>query len=70
MGTENRLVDCQMRGGVKWVKGVKRYQLPFIRLISPRDTIYNMVTITNYIVFCILKLLRNTKHNKTNKVNH
>lgn len=41
----------------EWVKAVKRYKCPLMRL-SPRDGMYNMITIVNGTVLYISKLLR------------
>lgn len=31
-------------GSVKWVKGVRRYKLPVIKKISPRNVMHSMAT--------------------------
>ena len=45
-------------GWTKWVKGVKRYKLPFIKWRSHRNIMYSMVIIFNNTVLLIWKLLR------------
>lgn len=40
---------------VKWVMGVKRYKLSFIKQVSPGDVMYSMMTIVNNTVFYICK---------------
>ena len=42
---------------MKWVKRVKRYILPVIKLKSHGDIMYGMVTIVNNTVLHISKLL-------------
>lgn len=55
MDTENRLMVPRAggRGWGKWVKLVKRYKLPMVRLICLGDVIFSKLTIVNSTVFCI-----------------
>ena len=43
---------------MKQVKVVKRYKLPIIKLVSPGDVTYSMMTTVNKTVLYICKLLR------------
>ena len=36
-----------IEGSGNWMKAVKRYKLPVVRLISTMDVIYNMINIIN-----------------------
>ena len=59
---EKEIIFVVTRGGGgvgkgNWRKVVQRYKLPVIREISPRDVMYNMMTIVNTAVWYISNLL-------------